>query len=506
MFHSMVSSMSRMTKDAKPTGFHHMLATLAKEDRLLRLYSQNVDGLDTSMQPLKTQTPLRKDDTGKWPKTVQLHGGLDKMVCTKCHELSDFDADRFDGAAPPACTNCETVNDIRTNVEGKRSHGVGRLRPRMVLYNEHNPDDEAIGAVTRDDLRRRPDAVLVVGTTLKVPGVKRIVREMCSIVRDRKDGGMAIWINNDPPPSGPQLDGCFDIIVQGSCEEVAVRAAMPKWDDPMKPEDFDEISDEDAMSADALKAEVHLPRKAEPAHQLVVPLPSAAHKNNSFVPPPLDQTPKRPRSRGPIDWSPLTSRRSSVISSIEPPDCDTIVATGLLTPSKSQHGSPPKQLPSLNERLKDAAKPKKPAGKPSKPASGAAKKAAIKSTKPVASKKKTKLAVKKQQTAPKVNALTKVFKQSKTGIVVTKDVKSKPAGSPPRTPSKLRQVSNTSSESEPMLPLSPQHPKNNTSPSKLQTSPSKRAVFPGLHSENNVSVAMKARMGSVDPKLGVRLS
>jgi len=174
----MVSSMSRLTKDAKPTPFHHMLATIAKEDRLLRLYSQNVDGIDTSLEPLKTRTPLRKDDEGKWPRTVQLHGGLDKMVCSKCHELSDFDADLFSGPTPPLCPRCEEINDLRTNFEGKRSHGIGRLRPRMVLYNEHNPDDEAIGSVTREDLRKRPDAVIVVGTTLKVPGVRRIVRDV----------------------------------------------------------------------------------------------------------------------------------------------------------------------------------------------------------------------------------------------------------------------------------------------------------------------------------------
>jgi NAD-dependent histone deacetylase SIR2 len=156
----MIGSMSRMTRSAKPTAFHHMLATIAKEDRLLRLYSQNVDGIDTSLEPLRSRVPLRKDDEGKWPRTVQLHGGLDKMVCSKCQEVSDFDADLFSGAEPPPCQNCVDVNYIRTDTLGKRSHGIGRLRPRMVLYNEHNPDDIAIGAVTQHDLRKRPDAVI----------------------------------------------------------------------------------------------------------------------------------------------------------------------------------------------------------------------------------------------------------------------------------------------------------------------------------------------------------
>ncbi|KAF1984808.1 DHS-like NAD/FAD-binding domain-containing protein [Aulographum hederae CBS 113979] len=240
-FHDMVRQLSKETKSAKPTAFHHLLATLAQEGRLLRLYSQNVDGLDTSLPPLATQIPLpskpkttKTDPSDKpekfdWPKTIQLHGGLDKMVCTKCSALSDLDAELFQGPVPPLCKACEAMDNARTAYAGKRSHGIGCLRPRMVLYNEHNPDDEAIGSVTTADLRTRPDAVIVAGTTLKVPGVRRIVREMCGVVRDRKDG-VTVWINNDPEPVGKDLENCWDVVVRGPCDEVARQAAMRKWD------------------------------------------------------------------------------------------------------------------------------------------------------------------------------------------------------------------------------------------------------------------------------------
>jgi NAD-dependent histone deacetylase SIR2 len=233
-FHDMVRNLATATKSASPTPFHHLLATLAKEGRLLRLYTQNVDGIDTSLPPLATEVPLGRK--GPWPKTVQLHGCLEKMVCTKCHELSDLDPALFEGPLPPPCRNCVETDGVRTQHAGKRSHGVGRLRPRMVLYSEHNPDGDAIGAVTKADLRTRPDALIVVGTTLKVPGVKRIVKEMCGVVRDRKDG-CTIWINSDPPPPGKDYE--WDIVVQGPCDTVASRAAMPKWDDK-----FEEVSDE----------------------------------------------------------------------------------------------------------------------------------------------------------------------------------------------------------------------------------------------------------------------
>ncbi|KFY99717.1 hypothetical protein V498_00561 [Pseudogymnoascus sp. VKM F-4517 (FW-2822)] len=227
-FHEMVREMSHMTRQANPTMFHHMIATIAEEGRLMRLYTQNVDGIDTSLEPLRTNIPL--NSRGPWPKTIQLHGGLEKMVCTKCRALSDFDGSLFEGSEPPSCKACEELDEIRTTLAGKRSHGIGRLRPRIVLYNEYNPDEEAIGAVTTADLKSRPDAVIVVGTSLKVPGVKRIAREMCQVARGRKDGFTA-WINNMPEPVGPEFKDCWDLVIRGDCDEVARHAAIPKWDD-----------------------------------------------------------------------------------------------------------------------------------------------------------------------------------------------------------------------------------------------------------------------------------
>lgn len=272
-FHDMIRSLHQSTKNVSPTPFHHLVARLAQEGRLLRLYTQNVDGIDTSLPPLATQIPL--PTKGPWPKTVQLHGGLEKMTCTKCNEIKDFEPNEFDGPIPPECKECLERDHVRTEVAGKRSHGVGRLRPRMVLYHEHNPDDEAIGSVTRADLRTRPDAVLVVGTSLKVPGVRRIVREMCAIVRDRRDGFTA-WINNDPEPSGKEFEDSWDMIVKGTSDDVARLAAMPQWDEP---EEAIAISAEDAeLIASSQEVTVVLPptpmRTPRPTPQPMTPIKS----------------------------------------------------------------------------------------------------------------------------------------------------------------------------------------------------------------------------------------
>jgi NAD+-dependent protein deacetylase SIR2 len=263
-FHDMVRQLSQLSQNAQPTLFHRLLARLSQEGRLLRLYTQNVDGLENKLPPLQTQVPLAHK--APWPKTIQLHGGLEKMVCQKCRQVSDFDDALFRGSTPPQCQDCLTRDNIRTEHAGKRSHGVGRLRPRIVLYNEHNPDDEAIGAVTTADFRTRPDAVIVVGTSMKIPAVRRITHEMCKIVRDRREG-TTIWINHDPVPPGKDLEDCWDLIVKADADEIARRLDFKEWDDN-SPDIGEAYTDSDIEKSKSqqgkISVEVSSPKKMAP--------------------------------------------------------------------------------------------------------------------------------------------------------------------------------------------------------------------------------------------------
>jgi NAD-dependent histone deacetylase SIR2 len=224
-FHEMVRSLSEEAKNTKPTAFHKMVARLGTEGRLKRLYTQNIDGIETQMKPLATDIPL--NIKGNWPITIQLHGSIEKMVCQKCRFLTDFNRDMFTEADPPACEEC-ALNDENRQIGGLRSHGIGRMRPRIVLYNEHNPDEEAITSVMNADIKSRPRVLIVAGTSLKIPGVRVLVKNMCAMIRSRKDG-VTIFVNNEPP-SGKEFDNCFDLIVQGSCDEVANQANLKCWE------------------------------------------------------------------------------------------------------------------------------------------------------------------------------------------------------------------------------------------------------------------------------------
>lgn len=310
-FHDMVRDLSSMASQAKPTLFHRLLARLSREGRLLRLYTQNIDGIDTSLPPLATKIPL--NHKAPWPQTIQLHGGLETMMCQKCQHTSRFQAQLFQGATPPSCPKCTEADSLRTHHAGKRSHGIGKLRPRIVLYNEHNPDEDAIGAVVTSDLRTRPDAIIVVGTSMKIPGLKRIVREMCGVVRSRKNG-VSVWINRDPVPAAKEFEDCWDVVVKGDSDEVAKQVNLKEWDDDSE-ESCEEytLSEVERVKARQGPIEVVIPpsplkRKISPPRLAGILTPPTSHEDemsdhsqiqqvNVFVPAPKPQM-QNPASSG----------------------------------------------------------------------------------------------------------------------------------------------------------------------------------------------------------------
>lgn len=213
-FHTTINGLHGLCTGAEHTPFHHFLNSLAQQDRLARLYSQNIDCLDTTLSHLSTSTPLQKP----WPKTVQLHGSIGKMNCAKCGWMGELDPSLFVSEETPDCPSCYDTEAAR-EAAGKRPQGVGKLRPRIVLYNEHNPDSDSIGELSAADLKGRPDGLVVVGTTLKIPGVKRIVREMANAVHAMKGG--VVWLNYDEPAfSKKEFEGVFDLQVKGDCQVI----------------------------------------------------------------------------------------------------------------------------------------------------------------------------------------------------------------------------------------------------------------------------------------------
>jgi hypothetical protein len=94
----------------------------------------------------------------------------------------------------------------------------------VVLYHGPSPDAEAIGKVSQADLRSVPDIVIVVGTSLTIPGVKKLVRELCQVTRSKKHG-LTAWLNVDPPPQ--ETNNLWNFIIRGKCDDFAAKLNLP---------------------------------------------------------------------------------------------------------------------------------------------------------------------------------------------------------------------------------------------------------------------------------------
>jgi len=134
-YNEMITSLHKMTKNASPTSFHAFLDSISP--RIQRIYTQNIDSLENRFATLATKVPLPLK--GPWPKTVQLHGDVHFAVCSKCHWVGPLDPAQLSSAEEMGCKECEVADGVR-QVVGKRCQGVGIIRPRVVLYNETNPD------------------------------------------------------------------------------------------------------------------------------------------------------------------------------------------------------------------------------------------------------------------------------------------------------------------------------------------------------------------------------
>jgi NAD-dependent histone deacetylase SIR2 len=216
-FHAMINQLHNMTQESEPTEFHRFLDEISSDGRLLRHYTQNIDCLESKLQNLGTTVPIKQ--TPPYPPTIQLHGTIQHMYCSKCRWNSEIQVDLFEGDEPPACPECIELDEIR-KFANKRSQGIGCLRPRIVLYNEFHPDGEQIGQISTTDLKSKPDCLIIAGTSLKIPGVRRLVKELAKAVHASK--GCVIWINKDEPSmSIVDYVENIDLIVSGDCQDIS---------------------------------------------------------------------------------------------------------------------------------------------------------------------------------------------------------------------------------------------------------------------------------------------
>jgi NAD-dependent histone deacetylase SIR2 len=94
---------------------------------------------------------------------------------------------------------------------------MGTLRPAVVLYNEEHPNGESIGLAQATDIKKRPDLLIVMGTSLKIVALKKFIKQMAkSIHTNHPRTGCVIFVNKTKPTK--EWDTVFDYQVMGDAD------------------------------------------------------------------------------------------------------------------------------------------------------------------------------------------------------------------------------------------------------------------------------------------------
>lgn len=176
-------------ENSVPSKTHQFLASIS--DKLLRVYTQNVDGLE-SVAGLPAE------------KTVFVHGSLKKATCLSCKKAVQVEDPCWwrpttkDGDLVPRCLDCDGV-----------------LRPEMLFFGDRVSD-----AVARRFQRDLAGATMVVciGTSLSV-------EPLASLVMHGKDQMVPyVWINRLAyKPRKQHSARFFEFVMLGETDDVVTK-------------------------------------------------------------------------------------------------------------------------------------------------------------------------------------------------------------------------------------------------------------------------------------------
>ena len=245
VFYTFIASLRKTIREdvKRSTPTHRFIKTIRDQRKLVRCYTQNIDGLE-SREGLTAEMARGKGNRARFTKqalekpntaarvqpggdldggceVVQLHGDLEVLRCTLCQQTCQWlvkDEARLLSGKAPICHFCNILNEDRQD-RGKRGTKVGTLRPNIVLYGEEHPSADAVGKITAHDLALSPDLLLILGTSLHVHGLKVLVKEFAKAVHARAGGkGKVVFVNLSKPSDSAWKD-VIDYWVSMDCDE-----------------------------------------------------------------------------------------------------------------------------------------------------------------------------------------------------------------------------------------------------------------------------------------------
>ncbi|KAI5192059.1 NAD+-dependent protein deacetylase SIR2 [Nematocida minor] len=193
---TLITKLKESLSKTLPTPTHKMLSHLQSKHKI-NIYTQNIDGLE------------RK--AGIKEGIHYLHGNMDRLVCTHCLHSTPYTLEHnkklIKGVQCPSCTE----RRAKREAEQKRKCPVGSMMPDIVLYGGPHDTTETAESVQRE---KDTSLLIVMGTSLKVYGVRNLLRTLARTVK--KNEGIRVYVGIEPPPKPLQV--YFDYWIEGKCD------------------------------------------------------------------------------------------------------------------------------------------------------------------------------------------------------------------------------------------------------------------------------------------------
>lgn len=115
VFYTFISKLKERIDSATPTPTHHFIKTLDSKQKLLRSYTQNIDGFEERVGLRGSSSQANASGKGKLKlkatevRNVQLHGDIHRVRCTLCSldlPCTEGFLRVFNRGAAPPCPEC----------------------------------------------------------------------------------------------------------------------------------------------------------------------------------------------------------------------------------------------------------------------------------------------------------------------------------------------------------------------------------------------------------------
>ncbi|KAG0442286.1 NAD-dependent protein deacetylase hst4 [Dictyocoela muelleri] len=198
-----ITKLRNLMVTSQPTLTHLLMKNL--NCKKFRVYTQNIDCLEEKAG-LKNVKSCKTD-------IVYLHGNLKLVSCIFCGYKEDFRPDFYKNGEV-TCKRCVEENEKRKK-NNRRTLRPGFMHPYIVHYQQNYPDPSFITKVTNSD--RDCTLLIVIGTSLKIHGVKMLVKFFAKICKE--NNGHTIFVNMEEP--NKEFKDVFDYMWKGDCDTFA---------------------------------------------------------------------------------------------------------------------------------------------------------------------------------------------------------------------------------------------------------------------------------------------